>query len=98
MQPQDVQRAIETHKPYIYDLESMIQELRFGEVNVVLRFHEGFVTDVVLVSKKRKKYTMPDRNSPIPESWVPKPPVDHKRMTTYHSESNPPESTGDGAA
>lgn len=98
--PEELQRAIQTHKPYIYDLEKLIQKMKFGQIEVVLRFHDGFVSDVVLVSKERYKYATPDRNAiPMPTDWQPKrvddvPPlkeetVDPVRTTTYHSDTQP---------
>ena len=56
---QKLQRALQLFKPYILDLEKACQKLQFGQIDVVLRVHDGFVADMVLVEKKRTKYAIP---------------------------------------
>jgi len=92
---QRLQKAIETFKPYIYELERRIQKMKFGQIDATIRFHDGFVSDVVFVSKERHKFAMPERGAVMPQEWQPKrvedvpPIVDQPRTTSYHSDKQP---------
>ena len=48
-----LQQAIKHHKPYLLEVEKLVQELQNGVVKFDLRVYQGFVTDVIAHSSKR---------------------------------------------
>ena len=48
-----LQQAIKHHKPYLLEVEKLVQELQNGVVKLDLRVYQGFVTDVITHSSKR---------------------------------------------
>jgi len=56
-----IRAFLEKNKPYLLALEKMVQEIKFGQLTVTLRIHQGFVTDLVnATAYERKKFVHKD--------------------------------------
>lgn len=53
---QILREYLESHKPYFVELEGIIGEVKNGIIEVKLRVYDGFVTDIITTSLKRKKF------------------------------------------
>lgn len=60
-----LREAMRSWKPYLIAVEKLVSELQFGQLDITLRVHEGFVTDIVTArEKKRQQFKMPKREVP----------------------------------
>jgi len=48
-----LRQAMKAQKPYLLEIEQLVQELQNGVVKLDLRIFQGFVTDVITHSSKR---------------------------------------------
>lgn len=57
-QNKDIIKAFQEFKPYILDIERLIQQVKYGKIVFAVRVHNGCVTDFVVQSSTRKRYDL----------------------------------------
>lgn len=55
---EELANLLKNEKPYILFLDELISKTKYGQLTVTLRYHEGFVTDIVVITNQRKKFEM----------------------------------------
>jgi hypothetical protein len=62
-----LQRAIKTHKPYLLEIDQLVEDLGNGVMRLDLRVYQGFVTDVVIHHSKRVVFKKPNVDNEVNE-------------------------------
>ncbi len=48
--------ALQKNRPYLIDIEKLVQKIRFGLINISLRVHDSKVTDVTVQGFQKIRY------------------------------------------
>ena len=60
MRDEKLINAFQKEKPHLVYLEKLIKKLKYGRLTVVMRLHNGEVTDLTTLSAKRLRFDKKD--------------------------------------
>ena len=53
-----LQEAMQKNRPYLVIIEAMVQKIKYGQINVSLRVHDGRVTDITSQSFQKIRFDL----------------------------------------